>query len=141
MNSTQTVTAGAAGQTKSVVLTAEELSVSEAPPPKPTPAEEKRQQLVSKLNPALVALIDRLKNRNAKPGADEAMFVRDGKAEIQVWLTDKSNDVIAQLKRLGFEVVLDPQTAKMVIGRLAVEKLTALAELKFVRYVAPMNSK
>jgi Ca-activated chloride channel family protein len=138
----QTVTvAGAAAQTKPVAVMADEVSDSEAPPRKLTPAEEKRQQLITKLNPSLVALIDRLKDKNAKPSADEAKFVRDGKAEIQIWLTDKSDETIAQLKQLGFEVVLDPQTAKMVIGRLAVEKLATLAELKFVRYVAPMNSK
>jgi len=28
----------------------------------------------------------------------------------------------------------------MVIGRLPIEKLAALAELKFVRYAAPMSS-
>ncbi|MEK6289442.1 MAG: hypothetical protein AABO57_27325 [Acidobacteriota bacterium] len=61
-------------------------------------------------------------------------------AEIQVWLTDKSPEAIAQLKQLGFEVVLDPKTAKMIIGRLPIEKLAALAELKVVRYVAPMTS-
>ena len=41
---------------------------------------------------------------------------------------------------LGFEVVLDPKTAKLVIGRLSIEKLAALAELKSVRYVAPQMS-
>jgi Ca-activated chloride channel family protein len=108
--------------------------------PKLSPAEEKRQQLVSKLNPMLLALIDRLKDKKAKPGADEVKFVRDGKAEIQVWLTDKSAETIAQLKQLGFEVVLDPTTSKMVIGRVPIEKLAALAELKFVRYIAPQMS-
>jgi hypothetical protein len=55
-------------------------------------------------------------------------------------LTDRSPEVIAQLKQMGFEVVLDPKTAKMIIGRLPIEKLAALAELKSVRYVAPMTS-
>jgi Ca-activated chloride channel family protein len=102
--------------------------------------EQKRQELEAKLNPTLVALIDRLNDKKAKPGADEVKFVRDGKAEIQVWLTEKSDDTIAQLKQLGFEVVLDPKTAKMVIGRVPLEKLEALAELKFVRYIAPQMS-
>ena len=114
---------------------------SEAPAPKLSPAEEKRQQLQTKLNPTLVALVDRLKDKNAKPGTDEAKFVHDGKTEIQIWLTEKSDETIAELKKLGFEVVLDPKTAKMVIGRVAIEKLAALAELKFVRYVAPMSSR
>jgi Ca-activated chloride channel family protein len=113
---------------------------TEAPEPRLSPAEEKRARLETKLNAALVAVVDRLKDKNAKPGAEEARFVRDGRAEIQIWLTDKSEATLAQLKQLGFEVVLDPQTAKLVIGRLPIEKLAALAELSFVRYVAPVKS-
>ena len=78
-----------------------------------------------------------------KPGAlsHEVKFVRDGKAEIQIFLTEKYDATMAELKKLGFEVVLDPKTAKIVIGKLPVEKLAALSELKFVRYVAPqMNN-
>jgi hypothetical protein len=93
--------------------------------------------LLTKLNPSILAVIERLKNKEAKPGPDEARFIRDGKAEIQLWLTEKSEETLAELKKLGFEVVLDPKTAKLVIGRLPIDKLGALAELKFVRYVAP----
>lgn len=85
-------------------------------------------------------LIDRLKNRNTQPTTDESRFVRNGKAEIQVWLTDKSPHTIAQLKQLGFEAVLEPKAATMIIGRLPIEKLAALVERKSVRYVAPMTS-
>jgi Ca-activated chloride channel family protein len=106
----------------------------------PSPEQQRRRELLSKMNPSIAAVIDRLKNKNAQPASDEAKFVRNGKAEIQVWLTDKSPETIAQLKQLGFEVVLDPKTAKMIIGRLPLEKLAALAELKSVRYIAPMTS-
>ncbi len=102
-----------------------------------SPVEKKRLELETKLHRSLVAVVDRLKDKGAKPGADEARFVRDGRAELQVWLTDKSDEAIAQLKQLGFEVVLDPKTAKLIIGRLPIEKLEALAALTFVRYVAP----
>jgi hypothetical protein len=105
-----------------------------------SPEEEKRQRLLTKLNPSILAVIERLKNKEAKPGPDEARFIRDGKAEIQLWLTDKSEETLAELKKLGFEVVLDPKTAKLVIGRLPIDKLGALAELKSVRYVAPQLS-
>jgi hypothetical protein len=94
-----------------------------------------------KLHSSLLALVDRLTIRDAKPGAEEARFVRDGKAEIQVWMTDKSPEAVEQLKQLGFEVLLEPKSASIVIGRISIEKLAALAELKFVRYIAPMNSK
>jgi hypothetical protein len=106
-----------------------------------SPEEQRRQELLSKLNPSIASVIDRLKNKNSKPGADEARFVRDGKAEIQVWLANKSPETLAQLKELGFEIVLDPKTAKMIIGRVSIEKLAALAELEAVRYIAPMTNK
>jgi TonB family protein len=103
--------------------------------------ELKRQQLLAKLHPSIASIIERLKERSARASADEAQFVREGKAEIQVWLTDKTVEAINELKQLGFEVVLDPKTAKMVIGRIQIDKLATLAELKSVRYVAPMKSR
>jgi hypothetical protein len=106
-----------------------------------SPDDEKQQQLQAKLNPSLVAVVERLKNKSAQPGADEAKFVLDGKAEVQIWLTEKSPEVLEQLKQLGFEVILDPKSAKMLIGRVPLEKLAALAELKEVRYIAPQMSE
>ena len=102
-----------------------------------SPAEEKRQQLVAKVDHAILALIDRLKVRQGLPGPDEGRFVHNGKAEVQVWLIDKSPETVNKLKELGFEVVLDPKSAKLIIGRVPLEKLEALARLKFVRYVTP----
>ncbi len=102
-----------------------------------SPEEQKRTQLKAKFHPTVLAVIDRLKDSKASPGPDEAKFIRNGKAEVQIWLTEKSDETMARLKELGFEVVLDPKTAKLVIGRLPIEKLAALSELKFVRYVAP----
>ena len=105
-----------------------------------SPAEQKRQLLVTRLHPSLVAVIDRLQAKGAAQ-PDEAKFVRDGKAELQVWLTDKSPEALAELKKLGFEVILDPKTSKLVIGRLSIENLKKLAELKFVRYVTPQIAR
>jgi Uncharacterized protein containing a von Willebrand factor type A (vWA) domain len=102
-------------------------------------AEQKRQQLLAKLHPALAAVVERLQNKNGTPAAAEARFVRDGKAEIQVWLTSKSDATMAKLKQLGFEVIADSKTAKLVIGRVALDKLAAIAELSEVRYLAPQT--
>jgi len=85
-------------------------------------------------------VIDRLKDPKSSPAPDEVKFIHDGKAEIQIWFTDKSDEALARLKELGFEIVLDPKTAKMVIGRLQIEKLASLAEVKSIRYVAPQMS-
>jgi Ca-activated chloride channel family protein len=124
-----------------------------APKPMPAPATTRasaanetsngsssiKGQLPAKLHPAIAAVIERLKNKGAKPAAEELKFTRDGKAEIQVWLSDKSAQTIEQLKKLGFEVVLDPQSSKLIIGRLPIEKLAALAELPAVKYIAPQT--
>jgi hypothetical protein len=100
--------------------------------------EQKQQQLNSRLHPAIARLIERVK-KNSAPAADESRFVRNGKAEVQVWLADKSKATIAALKRLGVEILLDPATSKMVVCRVAIEKLRALAELNSVRYISPVS--
>jgi hypothetical protein len=100
------------------------------------PAEQKRRDFTAKFHPTVLAVIDRLKDHRPA-SADEAKFIRNGKAEVQIWLIEKSDETMAKLKELGFEVVLNPKTAKLVIGRIAIEKLAALAELKGVRYVGP----
>jgi len=104
-----------------------------------SPEEKKRADLQSRFHPSVLAVIDRLKGK--KPAAaDESKFIHNGKAEIQIWFIDKSDEAMAKLKELGFEIVVDPKTAKMVIGRLPIEKLAALAEMKSIRYVAPQVS-
>jgi Ca-activated chloride channel family protein len=107
----------------------DEVSV-DAPPPPPH---------IAKLDPALVAVVERVK-KHAAAGPDEGAFVADGKAELQVWLTDTSEATIEKLRKLGFEVVLAPKSAKMVVGRISVDKLEALAKLAEVRYVTPNRS-
>ncbi len=94
-----------------------------------------------KLHRAVFVVVERLRKREPLTAVDEAGFIRNGKAEVQVWVTEKSPEVLAKLKELGFEVLLDAKSAKLIIGRLSIDKLEALADLKFVRYVAPQASK
>ena len=108
--------------------------------PEKTANEQRLDQLRLKLNPSLVAIVVRLKNKNSTAGPDESRFVRDGKAEVQLWLIDKSAESMAKLKELGFEVILDQKTSKLLIGRVSIERLEALADLAFVRYVSPQLS-
>lgn len=100
------------------------------------PEEQKRRASLAKLQPSLAAIVERLRTKQGTPNADEARFIRDGKADIQVFLTGKTPEILAQLKALGFEITLDPQASKFVIGRITLDKLNALAELKFVRFIA-----
>jgi Ca-activated chloride channel family protein len=89
----------------------------------------REKEPVSKLDPALVALVKQPPSPNK--------LVRNGKVLVKIWLADTSAATLAELKALGFEVVLQPKTAKLVIGRLPVSKLEALVKLAAVRYVAP----
>jgi Ca-activated chloride channel homolog len=117
--------------------------MDEAPvaPPQLNPIEIRLNQLRSKLHPSLMAVVQRLNAKQSVPGADEARFVRDDKAEVQIWLLEKSAESMAKLKELGLEVVLDQKSSKLLIGRLGIDKLEALADLKFVRYVSPQMNR
>ena len=85
----------------------------------------------TKLHPWIAALIQ----HNAS--GHEAQFVHDGKAAVQVYLSDPSPQTLAGLRALGFEVSYLPKTGPIVAGRIAVDKLEALAQLSAVRYIAP----
>jgi hypothetical protein len=98
-------------------------------------------ELRPKLHHSLFAVVEKLRRKETLSAADEGGFIRNGKAEVQVWLSDKSQGSLAKLKELGFEVVLDAKSSKLVIGRLPVEKLEALARLDFVKYVSPQVSR
>ena len=105
-----------------------------------SPEEQKLRELQAKVAPAIFSLLERLKEPKPQPSADETRYVSNGKAEIRVYLNDKTPAAIEELKAGGFEVVLDPATAKFVIGRIALGKLAALAELKSVQFIAPQMS-
>ncbi|MFL6282254.1 MAG: VWA domain-containing protein, partial [Pyrinomonadaceae bacterium] len=105
--------------------------------PEKVKEEERAAALRKKLHVSLFNIVERLKTPDAQPGEGESKFVSEGKAEVIIWLNEKTPEVLAQLKELGFELLLDPQSVKLVIGRVPLEKLSALAELKAVRYVKP----
>ncbi len=112
-----------------VFVAAETVEVSRSD----SPEEAKRRAVLAKLSPELAAYAEQLKDKQKPPAA---AFVRDGKAQVQVWLKDKSPATLAELKKLGFEVVLEPTMVNLLIGQLPAENLQKLAELDAVRYVA-----
>ncbi|HEX6650195.1 MAG TPA: VIT and VWA domain-containing protein [Pyrinomonadaceae bacterium] len=95
----------------------------------------------SKLHPSLAAVVQRLRRKASRPSAAESAFVRDGKANVQIWLTENSDETLTALKALGVEVMFEAKSSKLIIGRIPINKLGALARLKFVKYVAPQTSK
>src|SRR5215217_8593033 len=103
--------------------------------------QQQRTELQQKLHRSVLAVVEKLQKKEALSTADEAGFIRNGKAEVQIWLTEKSAEALATLQELGFEVVLDAKTSNLMIGRLPIDKLGTLATLKFVTYVSPQVSK
>ncbi|HEX8151461.1 MAG TPA: TonB family protein [Pyrinomonadaceae bacterium] len=105
-------------------------------------AEEQRwQQFLARLHPLVASVVGRLREGKETPGEAEAKFVREGKAELRIRLTENSPAVLAQLKELGFELILDAPSAGLVVGRMPIEKISALADVQAVRYVAPEESQ
>lgn len=124
------------------------VSVKAMPAPLPTPAkppEELRLERVQvKVHPTVLGLINQVRKKDESQPfnvADFAGFVRDGKAEVQVWFIEKSDAARAKLKELGFEVVLDSPDSKLMVGRLPLDKIELLADLEFIRYVSPQISR
>jgi TonB family protein len=112
------------------------LPTEEIKPPEPLTPAAKRQKLIDeKLHLWLADLVARLDKNVSAPTINESKFVRDGKAQIQIWLTEKSPAAIETLKKLGFEIV--SENNKKIVGRISLEKLAALAEIEQVNYVLP----
>ncbi len=55
---------------------------------------------------------------------------------MRVQFSNKTPEAIERLKQLGFEVLENTQS-KIIVGRIAVEKVAAVAEIAEVQYVLP----
>lgn len=96
-------------------------------------------RLRNKLHPSVAGVVERLKNKQTEPLTVETTFIHNGKADLQVTLTDKSTATIEQLKRLGFEIIRKSKSSSVIIGRLPMERLEALTRLASVSYVEPVT--
>ncbi len=124
---------GKAMEQRAMIETDETVSYSHVE----TAPDRSAAQNAAKLHRSLAAIVKRLKDKIHTPAPEEAAFVKQGKAEIQVWLSDTSEATLAQLKQLGFELLFKPKTGTLVIGRLPIQNLAMLAESKVVRYISP----
>ncbi len=84
-------------------------------------------------------MVERLKTNQTKATVDEAKFVKNGKAEIVVRVKELKPETVAELKKLGFEVLTEMTGANALVGRIAVEKIAALAEIETVTFISPQN--
>jgi len=108
------------------------------PPPKAlkTKAELHDDMVKTKLHTWLYALVTRLDTGNVTVGENESRFVRDGKATLRLDVSALSDSVRKKLVAAGFEIVLEK--GKRITGRIAVDKLAALADIDEVKLVLPV---
>jgi Ca-activated chloride channel family protein len=118
-------------------VTLGEMRIDEKDLLKPfSPEEKQRQMLAEKLHVWIYALTERLQKGENAQAANEAKFVFGGKADVQIWFSNKTPEAVERLKQLGFEV-LENKRSRIIVGRIAVEKITAVAEIAEVQYVLP----
>ena len=113
----------------------EESKAVENKPSPPTPEMLREQMLKQRMHAWVYALMKR-SDVGGKPADNEAYFVKDGKAELRVTLKSRLAELLEKLKALGFEISTDAK-GNIVTGRIAIEKLAALAEMEEVVLVLP----
>jgi Ca-activated chloride channel family protein len=116
------------------------ITDSEAPDkplaPRPTAAALRDTMLKEKMHSWIYGLVTRLRTSAYDLTKNEAMFVTDGKAIVRIELWMNEPDVLKKLETLGFEI-LSKDNGKTLTGRIAVEKLAALAEIEELRLILP----
>lgn len=75
-----------------------------------------------------------LENKVAKP-----LRTAKGEVEAQIWLTEVSDEALAELTKLGFKVDSKAAELKMVFGRLDTAALEKLVQSKFVKRIEPIG--
>ena len=110
------------------------LPIKDAPTKEPDP----KAAIHAKMAPELRGLAEKL----AKEGKDGNLTVgkikvKDGRIEVRVQLASLGDEVVAKLKKLGFKVLAQAKSVKLVIGTIDVKQLEKLAELPEVRRIDP----
>ena len=93
-----------------------------------------RALLESKLHPTVLQEFDCWKQ-----SGQNCKLVTNDILELQLWLADASDPVIAQLAAVGFVVSLPRSHEKVLVGRLPVAKLADLVKIDAVRFVSPVR--
>ena len=104
-----------------------------SPAPDAQPSTE-RALLEAKLSPAVLAAFDCWKTKGK-----DCKLAPDGAIEIQLFLTKDPAAVIEQLRDAGLGLPQVRPKEKVVIGRLAPEKLIAIVSMETVMFVTPVR--
>jgi Ca-activated chloride channel family protein len=122
---------------RNVAISEDDAPARATPSSSPETAEQLRiGRLKAKLHTWLYAVVERLAAGTTKPTDNESLFVRDGKATVELQLTNSPDDKLrAKLQSLGFEIVSIKD--KRIVGRVALDKLADLAVIDEIGLVLP----
>jgi TonB family protein len=111
----------------------------ESSPQTPATAEMLREQLIKeKLHAWVYALFERTRKNLSEATPNESAFVTDGRAHLEIVLTERTQAVLDRLAAIGFTIVND-DNAKTVTGHIAIDKMRVLAEITEVKLVLPRS--
>jgi len=85
------------------------------------------------------ALAEVLSRINAGQTVDHMPFVREGKAEIRITVTERSDTVLDKIKSKGFEISSLAEDPGMVNGRIDVQKLGSLLDIEEVVFITALD--
>ena len=107
---------------------------------KMTPGQKREFRLKQRLATELKGLAEKVaqEGQNGNLTTADGVEVKDGLVEVQIWLSDASDENLAKLKELGLQILGQAKSVNMVIGKLPVEKLEEVAVLDFVVRVEPV---
>jgi Ca-activated chloride channel family protein len=93
-----------------------------------------------KVHPRLVAAYDCWRSQFDKSKAASDCKLRSERMLVEVILAENSKSALEELKALGFDASTEQPRRNRVVGRIAVERLAKLAEVKGVQFVAPASA-
>jgi TonB family protein len=118
-------------------------TVAENPQIPLTEAEMKLQAMKDKLHVWVYDLVERLQKNISKPTANEANFVKNGKASIRIQfsaITPEINKLLYQLgfesETIGFETVNGKKTL-IGSGKIPIANILKILEIKEVELISP----
>ena len=88
-----------------------------------------------KLATLLRSLLEQKRKNAAVETVAGVTLTPDGRLLIQIWLNTEPEDLKEQLAAAGFQPAVTLKPGKLILGRIAPDKLDALIALGFVRYV------
>jgi TonB family protein len=118
-------------------------TVAENPQIPLTEAEMKLQAMKDKLHVWVYDLVERLQKNVSKPTANEANFVKDGKASVHIQLSLLTPEIRNFIASLGFEFEVEGfetiggKKTLVLIGKIPIEELSQIAEIEEVTIISP----